>query len=262
MNRIEMPLPNRKIFDLAAERTAGNVSALADIIGVKQQSLDRLFKIDKRSGKYPSVSPDIKKALKDKLGIDEIYLLTTGDITQSGNGNNANTGGGTINNTTNNYRGCGGADEKAAKDITALGDRVTALEDTASTLKTRPLVPYTVAAGSLTTAMEGIAEWQCERKPIIRELPAYDFTIIVKGDSMEPKFEGGDEIACRRIDETSFIQWGKPHVLDTVQGLILKRIYEDEDKIKCVSYNSAYPDFSIDKTEVYSISLVVGLIRI
>ena len=56
MNRNEMPPPNRKIFDLVAERTAGNVSAFAERICIKQQPLDRLFKTDTRSGKYPSVS--------------------------------------------------------------------------------------------------------------------------------------------------------------------------------------------------------------
>lgn len=131
-----------------------------------------------------------------------------------------------------------------------------------SSLPTRPRVPYTVAAGKLTEALEGLTIEQCEKVPIINALPNYDFTIIVKGDSMEPKYEGGDEIACKRIDDTSFIQWGKVHVLDTAQGLILKRIYEEGDKIKCVSYNKDYPDFSIDKREIYSMNLVVGLVRI
>ncbi len=34
---------------------------------------------------------------------------------------------------------------------------------------------------------------------------------------MEPEFHSGDEIACRFIVEPSFIQWGRPHVLDTTQ---------------------------------------------
>lgn len=128
--------------------------------------------------------------------------------------------------------------------------------------ETRPRIPYTAAAGSLTNAMEGVTASQCERMPRITIFPDYDFTIILKGDSMEPKYEGGDEVACKRIDNTSFIQWGKPHVLDTAQGIIIKRIYENGDKIRCVSYNPEYPDFSIDKNEIYSISLVVGLVRL
>lgn len=127
---------------------------------------------------------------------------------------------------------------------------------------TKPRIPYTAAAGYITNAVEGITESQCEQIPVITAFPNYDFTIIIKGDSMEPKYEGGDEVACKRVDQTSFIQWGKVHVLDTAQGIVIKRIYEDGDKIKCVSYNPEYPPFSIDKSEIYSISLVVGLLRI
>lgn len=128
--------------------------------------------------------------------------------------------------------------------------------------QTKPRIPYTAAAGSLTSAVEGITADQCEQIPRINIFPEYDFTIIIKGDSMEPKYEGGDEVACKRIDSTSFIQWGKVHVLDTAQGILIKRTYEDGDRIRCVSYNQEYPDFSIDKSEIYSMSLVVGLIRL
>lgn len=128
--------------------------------------------------------------------------------------------------------------------------------------QTRPRIPYTAAAGSLTSAVEGITANQCEQIPRINVFPDYDFTIIIKGSSMEPKYEGGDEVACKRIDNTSFIQWGKVHVLDTAQGIIIKRIYEDGEKIRCTSYNPEYPDFSIQKEEIFSMSLVVGLIRL
>jgi len=128
--------------------------------------------------------------------------------------------------------------------------------------QTRPRIPLTAAAGSLTEASEGVTIADCEQMPIVQLIPSYDFTITLKGDSLYPKYESGDEVACKRIDQTSFIQWGKLHVLDTSQGIVAKRIYDDGDKIRCVSYNPEYPDFSIDKREIYSISLVVGLIRI
>lgn len=131
-----------------------------------------------------------------------------------------------------------------------------------SSCLTKPRIPYTAAAGSITNALDGVKEYDCEQIPVIQSFPKYDFTIVIKGDSMEPKYEGGDEVACKRVDGTSFIQWGKVHVLDTAQGIVIKRIYEDGEKIKCVSYNPEYPPFSIDKSEIYSISLVVGLLRI
>lgn len=148
--------------------------------------------------------------------------------------------------------------------ITGKGEMLKTSKDSLATtiVNNKPRIPYTAAAGSITNAVEGISEAQCEQVPVVPTFPSYDFTIIVKGDSMEPKIEGGDEVACKRVDGTSFIQWGKVHVLDTAQGILIKRIYEDGDKIKCVSYNPEYPPFSIDKSEIYSISLVVGLLRI
>lgn len=127
--------------------------------------------------------------------------------------------------------------------------------------ETRPRIPYTASAGCLTSAVEGVTPDQCEQIPRIVAFPNYDFTIIIKGNSMEPKYEGGDEVACKRVDSTTFIQWGKVHVMDTSQGIVIKRVYEDGDKIRCVSYNPEYPDFSISKDEIYSMSLVVGLLR-
>ena len=130
-----------------------------------------------------------------------------------------------------------------------------------SNVETRPRIPYTAAAGTLTNTVEGITAEQCEQIPRIVAFPNYDFTIIIKGNSMEPKYEGGDEVACKRIDSTSFIQWGKVHVLDTAQGIIIKRVYDDGDCIRCASYNPEYPDFSVNKEEIYSMSLIVGLLR-
>lgn len=129
-------------------------------------------------------------------------------------------------------------------------------------LETRPRIPYTASAGSLTSAVEGVTESECEQIPVITAFPSYDFTMFVKGDSMYPNYEGGDEVACKRIDSTSFIQWGKVHVLDTAQGIVIKRVYDDDGNIRCSSYNKEYPDFTISKEEVYSMSLVVGMIRL
>lgn len=128
--------------------------------------------------------------------------------------------------------------------------------------ETRPRIPYDAAAGTLTEAMEGITEYQCERLPIISAFPKYDFTIRITGKSMEPEYFAGDEVACLRVDEESFLQWGRVHVLDTTQGIIIKRIYDDGDKIRCKSYNPEYPDFSIPKGDIRSYNLVVGSLRL
>lgn len=127
---------------------------------------------------------------------------------------------------------------------------------------TRPRIPLTAAAGSLSNAAKGVTLRDCEQMPIVKQFPSYDFTMFVKGDSMSPKYESGDEIACRWIDQSRFIQWGKIHVLDTTQGIIVKKVYDDGDKIRCVSINTDYPAFSIPKEDIYSMALVIGALNI
>lgn len=133
-------------------------------------------------------------------------------------------------------------------------------EEKRSETATRPRLPVTAAAGSLSEYIGGIYAQQCEQMPVVHSFPAYDFTIIVKGDSMEPKFEGGDEIACRRVEK--IIEWGKAYIVDTNDGAFLKRIFDDGESIRCVSYNHDYPDFTVLKTDINGIYRVVGLLRI
>ena len=125
----------------------------------------------------------------------------------------------------------------------------------------KPRLPINAAAGVLSDYLGGILSHECECLPIIRSVPDYDFTMIVKGNSMEPKFEGGDEIACKKVD--SMIEWGKPYVLATRDGAVLKRLYEDDNGVRCVSYNKdEYPDFKVSNDDILGVYKVVGLIRI
>ncbi len=159
-----------------------------------------------------------------------------------GNGNGSNRG----NTTTNNYYG--GCSEKQEQEHARK-----------MLIDFRPRIPIDAAAGSLAViAEDGVKASECEMYPKIGQFPAYDFTTFVRGDSMEPRYERGAEIACRRINSSGFIQWGRVHVLDTSQGAIIKQIYDDGDNIRCKSFNPLYPDFLVPKEEIYSINLVVG----
>ncbi len=129
--------------------------------------------------------------------------------------------------------------------------------------ETRPRIPYDAAAGTLAESIGGVVEYQCEQIPIISAFPKYDFTITIKGNSMEPEFHSGDEVACLRINEKQFIQWGQIHVLDTDQGVVIKKIYDAGEKVRCHSYNyEEYPDFEIAKTNIRLFALVVGQLRL
>lgn len=136
------------------------------------------------------------------------------------------------------------------------------IDNTAIPVETRPRIPLEASAGTLSLIIRSITEADCDQLPVITRLPKYDFTIVVKGDSMEPEFHSGDEVACRFVEKQSFIQWGRPHIIDTSQGVILKRIYNRHDAILCKSNNKEYEDFEIPKNEVYRMAIVVGFIRL
>lgn len=127
---------------------------------------------------------------------------------------------------------------------------------------TRPRIPYDAAAGVLTDTVEGVTEYHCEQVPVISVFPKYDFTIRVVGRSMEPEYFAGDEVACMKVNEKRFLQWGRVHVLDTTQGVVIKRIYDNGDSIICRSYNPEFPDFIIPKEDIRSYNLVVGSLRL
>ena len=144
------------------------------------------------------------------------------------------------------------------------GEDVKAIESIreGDSIKTLPRIPYNAAAGSLTDAVEGVTEYQCERLPVVAAFPKYDFTMRVSGRSMEPYYYAGDEVACLRINESRFLQWGRVHVLDTTQGIVIKKIYENGDCIRCASFNPEYPDFNVPKADIRSYNLVVGALRL
>ena len=124
----------------------------------------------------------------------------------------------------------------------------------------RPRLPVSAAAGKLGAYINGVKASDCEMMPIIKNFPSYDFTMFIQGNSMEPYFLSGDEIALSRA---SIIQWGKEYVLDTEEGAVFKKIYEDGDNIRCVSYNKEeYHDFLVPKTMIYGFYKVVGMIRV
>ncbi|ROH98375.1 helix-turn-helix transcriptional regulator [Chryseobacterium sp. G0240] len=92
-----------------------------------------------------------------------------------------------------------------------------------------------------------------------------DFMIEVEGDSMYDKYSPGDIVACTIIKESSFLQWYKVHVIATrEQGIIIKRLEpgETSDYLTMISDNQRYRPFTVPKSEITGIALVVGMIRL
>ena len=127
-----------------------------------------------------------------------------------------------------------------------------------------PLIPLEAIAGPGTPAYEDEKELEYYSVPAFRDS---DFLIRVKGDSMSPKFTGGDLVACKKIDIGSvyFIQWNRVYVVYTKsQGVMIKRLQpsEKEDCVRCVSDNEKYAPFDVPKSDIIALALVNGSISL
>ena len=128
-----------------------------------------------------------------------------------------------------------------------------------------PLIPVDAVAGFNGIDSPTIQIHDCQRYlvPEFQQLNA-EFMIRVSGSSMYPKYSSGDILACRKLTSYHFIQWGKIYVIDSEQGAMVKRLFpcdEDTDCVICKSDNPNYPPFELPKTEIRSLSIVLGAIR-
>jgi phage repressor protein C with HTH and peptisase S24 domain len=129
-----------------------------------------------------------------------------------------------------------------------------------------PLIPIEAMAGYGNGETQ-IAEADITEGYVIPEFEekGVRYLIRVSGSSMYPKYSNGDLLGCKPISDLSFFQWGKPYVLDTNQGPLVKRLFPVEDKpdlLLCKSDNyDNYPPFSIHKSSIYRIAIIVGVLR-
>lgn len=127
-----------------------------------------------------------------------------------------------------------------------------------------PLIPAQAFAGP------GLPAYEDERVEdfyTISEFKNSDFLIRVKGDSMVPKYNGGDIVACKKVglDKLYFLQWNRAYVIYTEsQGIMIKRVQPSEKErcIKCVSDNEKYAPFDVPVDDIVQIALVNGAITL
>ena len=130
-----------------------------------------------------------------------------------------------------------------------------------------PLIPLDAVAGFPAESGGGVRLEDCERYVIPEfENKGANFLIRVSGDSMMPLYYSGDLLACRKITDIRFFQWGTIYVLETSQGVIVKRVQESldhADSILCVSENSSvHHPFLLPRDDIRSLSIIVGLVRL
>lgn len=99
---------------------------------------------------------------------------------------------------------------------------------------------------------------------IIPDFTDASFMIQVRGESMLPRYNSGDLIACRVLKNSQFIQWNEIHVITTMeQGVLIKRLRKgsSEKALLAVSDNPEYQPFEIPTSAIISLALVLGGIR-
>lgn len=88
-----------------------------------------------------------------------------------------------------------------------------------------------------------------------------DFAIRVDGDSMYPRYNNGDVLACRILKDRNLFDFGRIYVLNTVNGCIVKKVLRDpadDTRVVCHSENPLYQDYELSKSDILGVAVVVG----
>ena len=128
-----------------------------------------------------------------------------------------------------------------------------------------PLIPTNAMAGGLSGTDCQFMPYEIETRFIVPTFSKSDFCIRVDGNSMEPTYYKGDIIACRYVPMSGlWFQWGKVYTIATNQGVLVKHIEQgsDSEHIRLVSDNPAYKPFEIPISDIYSVAIINGLIRV
>lgn len=121
-----------------------------------------------------------------------------------------------------------------------------------------PLLPVEAIAGPLQAISESVYPRDC--KTVVSPVPGADLAIPISGDSMLPEFRPGSILFIRKL-VGGFIPWGNVMVIDTVDGVYVKTVYQcddDEDCIEAHSINPKYPPFRIPKDFIRGMYRVLG----
>ena len=122
-----------------------------------------------------------------------------------------------------------------------------------------PLLPLSAIGGTLNDFTMSVRKFECEQ--LVSPIQGVDFGITVSGESMAPEYPSGSQVLIKKINEKAFIDWGRTYVLDTCNGVVIKKLFPSEDndpsKVKCVSVNPSFPPFEVSLKDVYGIYRVL-----
>lgn len=241
---------------------------IANAIGVSPTYITKIYKDEREIGKEQA------DRWVDQFGLSRVWLLTgegsmLNPIEQNSDGTNTQTNGNNniTTNTTNNYRGCGGADKQAAQDISDLSDRITILEDKPQKSFTSGRPYYNVDfLGGFDIVLNDntiTPEYNIDFAPLNK--PGVVWCNIT-GNSMYPKLTSGAIIAIREVVSwKDFLTFGEIYAIVTTNDLRTVKIVrksENENNFKLVPINTAeYDEQEIPKEMIAKVFEVLGSIN-
>ena len=231
----KLPHENRAVYQLIMKKTNGNVSEFAKLIDEKQQSVNRLFKIDKRSNKYPSVSDAIIDSICKTFG------LSWDDIIRP-----------TYENVISEY-------PQLVSESRYVNEDIPSYEINYKVGKGFYESSFTMGYNLPFNDNTANPDYLINFKP----LNNCDFFCRATGDSMLPTISEGDIVALKQV-----VDFSKSIVNREIYGIVLyndlraiKRLIDKGDSFILVSDNKDYEDQVISKSDVRYIYRVMGTIK-
>lgn len=120
-----------------------------------------------------------------------------------------------------------------------------------------PLIPISAQGGTLNDFTMSVMEYDCEK--VISPIKDAELAITISGDSMYPEYPSGSQVLIKKINERAFIDWGRVYVLDTCNGIVIKRLFPSEKDgcVCCKSINPEYPPFEVNLEDVFGVYRVM-----
>lgn len=120
-----------------------------------------------------------------------------------------------------------------------------------------PLVPISALGGSLNDFNTTVCRDDCET--VISPIKDIDMAIKISGDSMEPEYPSGSQVLIKKVNERAFLEWGRVYVLNTCNGIVIKRLMptNDPNTVLCESINPKYPPFEVNLENVNGVYRVI-----
>lgn len=120
-----------------------------------------------------------------------------------------------------------------------------------------PLVPISALGGSLNDFNLAVCRADCET--VISPIKDIDMAIKISGDSMEPEYPSGSQVLIKKVNERAFLEWGRVYVLNTCNGIVIKRLMPtaDPNTVLCESINPKYPPFEVNLENVNGVYRVM-----